>query len=336
MEHQGKTYSDDWDACFDDERGEHVSESRTPAREITATVADSPAPAPARTPAIPIMLSRAVTPPGPIFPRCAHPDHFPALFARSGLFPAERVRRASSAPAAATEIFGQGAYRATLTGPRLSVGDKLVFESIVRLAKAVRLDLHQPLRTSHREIARDMAWKDEGGGTLRFIWAALERFASTEISFSIEDGTRRSGKMLESATKLRGSQGLDLRFDPNFIIGAFSCDKQYRIDRARRESFDSPLSKWLHDFVSTHSKPMPLDLAYLRERSGFHGRPKDFVSRLRLAADTIASKAPGLLASYAIRTGRRSSDNWQIEFTRGIEKASFLLPESANTRRPAL
>ena len=334
MEHQGKTYSDDWDACFDDERGEHVIESAAPPQEITGAVAAAPAPPSGSTHPIPFTLSRTLAPAGPIFPRCANPDHFPALFARSGLFPAERVRRARAAPEGAAEILGQGAYRATLTGPRLSVGDKLVFESIVRLAKAIRLDLNQPLRTSHREVARDMGWKDEGGGTLRFIWAALERFANTELSFTLEDGTRSSGKMLESATKLAGSLGLDLRFDPNFVIGAFSGDKQYRIDRARRESLDSPLAKWLHDFVSTHSKTMPLDLAYLRERSGFNGRPKDFVCRLRRAADNISSAAPSLLASYVIKEGRRSSEKWQVEFTRGGREGKLSLARTREHTPP--
>lgn len=335
---EAKDYTDDWDADFSNERVIALPKS------IATSIAIPPAPEPAPHPpasAFPATtlaqaLVKSLAPPGPIFPRCAHPNYFPALFARSGLFPAERVRRTRAAPEGAKEILGQGAYRATLSGPRLSVGDKLVFESIVRLAKAARLDLNQPLRTSQREIAREMGWKDDGGGTLRFVWAALERFTKTELSFTLEDGVPRCGKLLDGAMKLKGSLGVELFFDANFVIGAFSGDKQYRIDRARRESLDSPLAKWLHDFVSTHSKTMPLDLAYLRGRSGFHGRPKDFVQRLRLAADELRSAAPALLASYVIKEGRRSSQKWQVEFTRGAEKASFLLPESANTRRPAL
>ena len=342
MEQSGKTYLDDWDAVFEDHAPTALVESLVPA---PAPPSQAPAPAPDQESplkrniptAIASSVGHSFAQPGPIFPRCSNPDHYPALFARSGLFAAQRVARRHPASADAREVLGQGGYRATIQGPHLSMTDKLAFEAITRLAKAARLDLDQPLRTSLREIAREMGWSDTGGGTLRFVKAALERFAETRLSFTLEDKQCRAGMLLLGADMLPDNAGVELRFDPGFVIGAFSADKQYRIDRARRSTLaSSPLAMWLHDFVSTHSKSAPLDLLYLRERCGFQGLAKDFPRRLRRAADDLRAVAPGLLASYAIKKGRRSSEKWTVEFVRGAEKASFLLPESANTRRPAL
>jgi hypothetical protein len=266
----------------------------------------------------------------PRFPRHHLRDHFPAFFARSGLFAAGRVL--SKEAEGSTKVLAQGKGWATLSGRRLSLVDKMVFEAIVTLAKDEALELHEPLQCSVRAIAREMGWGDKGGANSRHIEAVLERFARTTVTFDLGDGVPRTGKLLASVAKAKvegkgKSDGertkTEIVFDAGFILPAFGATKQYKIDRRRRKRLCSSMSKWLHDFLSTHSKPFALDLKYLRERSGFLGRPKDFAEALTAAADEIMEKAPELLACYEFDHRARSSEGWKVVFHRGSEAASF-------------
>lgn len=328
---EGRPYSDGWD---DDSEVDELSLLNEGDQSESAVVAASqpPAPAPAaragdeKPASTAASAARAAfvpnfTPELPFFPRYDRPGHFPTFFARSGLFAAERGL-GKRTDENRTSILGQDDFKATLSGPALTMGDKLVFEAIVEIAKRERLRLHEPLRCSTAGIAKQMGVSDERGGTSRHIWAALQRFAKTSLAFDLGDGVPRSGRLLASAKKV-GSHGLELLFDPGFALPAFGS-KNYRFDRERREKLNSPLAKWLHDFVSTHSKPRAIDLKYLRARAGFTGRSKDFAERLRKAAENIMENAPELLEMVQLDTSTRSSSKWTVTFYRGAEKAGYV------------
>lgn len=243
------------------------------------------------------------------------------MFARSGLFSAQRQARSAAALPERLAIKGQMRHSLDFEGPRLSMNDKAVYEAVVVLAKSRKHDLNEPLLTSLSAIAHEMGWANRGGRSLAWIWDALERLAKCEVSFELANGARASGKLLETASKSHA--GVHLVFDPAFVLAAFGDGQQFKIDRARRRKLGSPLAQWLHDFLSTHKAGQPLTLDYLKQLCGSNASSKRFCRVLREVAATLCQAAPELAKSFKIEDGRRSSERWSVEFERGSEPCDF-------------
>jgi hypothetical protein len=130
--------------------------------------------------------------------------------------------------------------------------------------------------------------------------------------------------MLASVDK--GLTGVMLGFDAKFILPAFGMDRQFRIDAKRRASLPSPLTQWMHDFLSTHTVCHDLTLDYLRELCGYGGRASDFPKVLKSAMKTLVESAPAIASSSEIIKLGRRSDLWTLKVQRGPEAANFFDP----------
>ena len=180
------------------------------------------------------------------FPFSNKPDHFPAIFSRSGLFGAIRSTK-SSEPVASLDIKAQGAYSIVLDGHRLSMFDKAVFESVIRIAKASSHNLEEQLECSLSEIALHLGWEARGGRDLQCIFDSLARIAAASIEYRLLDGVMRSGRLIGSVKK--GRTGISVGFDAGLILATFGIDKQFKFDRNRRALLDGTLAQWLHDYI---------------------------------------------------------------------------------------
>lgn len=322
MEEQAKVAVPEWDDWPTEEPGYEMPTVGTGARAAPLetveprTAAAPAAPTPAQRPA-----DTAAPKPALIFPCHARPLHFPALFARSGLFSGQRQARAAPAPTQTLGIKGQMHYSVDFNGPRLSMNDKAVYEAVVRLAKTAKHDLGLPMRVSLRAIAEEMGWSARGGRDLDWVWRALERLARSEVSFQLANQQRVNGKLLESVEK--GTPGIEISFDSQFVLAAFGDGQQFKIDSERRKKLGSPLAQWLHDFLSTHKEGHSLTLSYLQELCGSEATSKRFCHALREAATALCAAAPELAKSFDIDSHRRSSEGWSIKFERGAEACDF-------------
>lgn len=276
--------------------------------------------APAPAPAPPAReRPRVAEAPHVAFPYCGKPGHIPGLFCRSALFGAHRSA-ASGCPAEILSIPAQGQYAIEFEGIPLSMRDKSIFESLVRLAKRASHDLSADFHTSLSAIAVE-AGAARGGRALDGITASLHRLQTACIGYRLWDGTQGRGRLLGHFDV--SASGLCARFDSGLILDLFGKDKQFSIDSARRDSLDSPLAQWLHDFLSTHNAGEKLTYDYLLSRSGFTARRKNFPAQLVRALDAIHAIAPGLVASYAVAKPTQDSAKWTLCVASGGEKPSF-------------
>lgn len=261
------------------------------------------------------------------FPFCNKPDHVPGLFTRSALFRVERIARGAGATNDSSHFVKAPApYAISVDGPMLAISDKRVFDAVVHHAKQVKLDLNEPLRTSLRELASRMGLTSTGGHSLSWINDSLERLARTRVCFRLKGGSLHEGSMLASVDK--GLTGVLIGFDPGFVLPAFGMDRQFRIDAKRRASLPSPLTQWMHDFLSTHTDSHDLTLAYLRELCGYGGRASDFPKVLKSAMKVLVESAPAIAASFEIIKLGRKSGLWKLRVQRGPEAANFFDPAS--------
>lgn len=243
---------------------------------------------------------------------------FPGFAARSALF---KATKAIGGYDQLTSIKAQGATLQAI-GPKLDMRDKRVWEIAIELAKQRAGNIGDRYEIELREFARRMGNDSPNSRALQSIWNSLANLALVRVVFSIDKGSQQGvGSLIATAGRDGGK--LFLRLNPDFALPALLCDRQFEINAARRSKISSALGQWLHDFYSTHSKSMPIDLGYLIELSGYDGAVKNFPAKLKLAMDELVKAAPEVVQGYTINSDTRSSQDWIITVQLGEEKRTF-------------
>lgn len=338
-----KLYSDDWDEPAPGARPDDIPpfdeaidvEAREVTREAARRRSAKEAAPDAPAFADPDDAAQAIL--GPIA-HWAKPEFFPSLTARSSLFCASRIGtyNTDDAKNETIELKCQGASL-TYTGPRLDMHDKLVWETAVQIAKDRKAPVGTTFTISLRDFASRMGWKNPSGTNLKWIWTSIKRLSRAHLEYKATPKDARPGEERGPAPTVEGVGNLiagaqrrgdsyAIQICEQFSKFAFELDKQFLIQIKRRETLKNLLAKWLHDFLSTHTKEQEFDIAYLRDLSGFTGRQKDFPAKLMTALDELKASVPGLVAGYEIVKSGKSSDDWKVVVKRGDEKPQFIMP----------
>jgi hypothetical protein len=187
-----------------------------------------------------------------------------------------------------------------------------------------------------------MGWKNPSGTNLKWIWSSIKRLSRAHLEYKATPKDSRPGEEPQESTVegvgnlIAGAQrrgdAYAIQICEHFSKFAFELDKQFLIQIKRRETLNGLLAKWLHDFLSTHTKEQEFDICYLRELSGFTGRQKDFPVKLFQALDELKQSIPTLVADYVIQKISKNSDNWKVLVHRGDEKPQFVMPKLAPSR----
>jgi hypothetical protein len=198
------------------------------------------------------------------------------------------------------------------TGPRLDMHDKLVWETAVQIAKDRKAPVGTTFVISLRDFASRMGWKNPSGTNLKWIWTSIKRLSRAHLEYKATPKDAKPGdeaaempSVVEGVGNLiagaqRNGDSYAIQICEHFSKFAFELDKQFLIQIKRRETLHGLLAKWLHDFLSTHSKEQEFDLCYLRELSGFTGRQKDFPVKLKQALDELKESIPTLVADHEL------------------------------------
>lgn len=248
------------------------------------------------------------------------PGHFPGLMQRSSLFSVGRA--ASGADGQGSSPKSQGSYNLAISGPRLSMHDKALWEALVDIAKERGHDLSQPLRTSLSDIARRCGATFTGSRTTQAAREGLERLIQASITCQIGSAGTVSGRLLADCQIT--PHGTIVMFDTDFAAVLLGSDLNFQLNLATKRELDSSLAQWMHDFLSTHSETRPLTFKYLRELCGFAAQSKRFPSALLVAMDELKAKAPGIVAGYSVAKATKDGDWWELSITRGPALPKFV------------
>lgn len=255
------------------------------------------------------------------FPLRDKPEYFPAFIARSAMFKAGRAKAKETTDG--LHIEAQSGYHLSITGPRLTMRDKQVWEVAIQIAKETSSDMCQAYEISLTDFARRMGLSDRSAKTLTPIWSSLRKLCVVRIAFKLPSGHEGDGSLLATAAKV--DDRFYLRVNPDFTWRALALDDQFRIQSARRCTLSTSVAQWLHDFLSTHTTNIDFTVDYLRKLCGYTGPLRNFPKVLREALDELVSKVPVLVEAYAIDDSLRSSDRWIVRLTRGPEKPQFVM-----------
>ncbi|MBC8738502.1 hypothetical protein F6X40_17145 [Paraburkholderia sp. UCT31] len=249
-------------------------------REIAASVA-------ARTPAV---QAKPVVE-GPIQLPIWEEDlrGFPNGMARTSLFTASRTDGDDSREffREPRELASLANYRVTYQGTELRQDDASVFMTLLHIGRSIPLG--QPIRFTAYSMLQELGWSLNKKEYIH-LRQCCERLQFTSLKLIPNDGSGGYTGSLISEFAYKDAAGEKLQhwvvtLTKN-MMGLFQPDTYTLYDWKVRRNIGgrAPLAQWLHYFIGTHGKPIPMKVAKYAELSGSRSKDlRDFRRRLKLA-----------------------------------------------------
>ena len=161
-------------------------------------------------------------------------------------------------------IAAQGGYSIHYTGPQLDQSYFDVFQGIVHIARGVH-EGNEVRFTAHQLLK--LIGRSTGGDQHKWLYIAFQNLTATSVAI-VKDGKRVFWDSL-----LRRGQG-DIETGKYVIEISRDLAKLFergftRVEwEQRRRLIRKPLAQWLHFYYSSHAKPVPVSVEWLRETSG--------------------------------------------------------------------
>lgn len=199
------------------------------------------------------------------------------------------------------QICSLDGYTIIYTGEQLDQGDLDIWQQAIHLCKH---DLGNDVLCSKKQLLRDLGRSD---GKENKLWlmrgldrlvAASAKLIDTTVGTS-EDPCTMNESMLGYAMK---GDRLYLRVSAKWAA-FFIRDSYTLIDWQRRLAIPtrSQLTKWLHDFYSSHADPFPMKVETLRDLCGSKTTDVNrFRANLREALAELSEDQIGLLSEWRI------------------------------------
>jgi hypothetical protein len=195
-----------------------------------------------------------------------------------------------------TEIASQDGYSIIFTGQRLDQSHLDVFEGVMHIARGTHegnricFSAHKLLRLIGRNTGKsDHLW----------LHRTLKHLTATAVE--IRDNKSRRlfwGSLLPRGAADEGTAQYAVEINRD-LVKLF--DRGFtQIDwEQRRLLRRKPLAQWLHLYYSSHAKPHPVSVAWLRSKSGSKTASlRAFRQKLKAALDEI--QCAGVIASWQI------------------------------------
>ena len=217
----------------------------------------------------------------------------PNSFLRSALFAA--IQGKDRADFKKAEIFSQQGITVTYTGQQLNQEDLTVWLALVDMMKKDPLGTECKF-TAH-EILKYIGLEIGGSGYERLNDAIVRMIACAVV---IKTGTRTyMGSLIGGCDINERTKVYRLDLNRN-LIKLFGDNDWTAIDWEQRKQLrNKPLSLKLHDYYSSHEKPLPISLDFLSNITGSKNKQKaDFKRKTKIALDELVKI--GFLKEYSI------------------------------------
>lgn len=151
----------------------------------------------------------------------------------------------------------------TYTGPVLNQDDSLIWQIIARMVYQSSNQMGNLIEIPRREILT-LLGKSDGGANFNWIKKCLDRLSKAHILIESDSFVVNTNLLVGyylNKTENKVYAGIS-----SLLYPLFSQDLT-DIDVIRKTKLKTQLSKWLHDFYSSHSDPIPYPLTRLKELS---------------------------------------------------------------------
>lgn len=182
----------------------------------------------------------------------------PNKLLRSAIFGIQREKRDG--------IFDQFSFvyqndlEITFTGPRLNQDDSIVWQSILRAVKNSRSPLGAAILIKKIDVLNHLN-KSNAGKNYNWLVSSLDKLSCSTLKC-------QNGKEVFSSNLIVGYRMG--KSDTYFTAGVSSflapllSEDLTDIDILRKSQLTSQLSRWLHDFYSSHTQPIPYSIDKLK------------------------------------------------------------------------
>ena len=221
--------------------------------------------------------------------RCGLPNSFP----RSALFAAIQGKDRKYLEKA--QIFSQEGMTVTYTGKQLNQEDMTVWLALVDLMK--KYPLGTECRFTGREILKYMDL-GTGGREYERLEDSILRMTACAVVIKTEKFTY--GKSLIEGFVIDENTN-EYRVElSRHLIKLFDENEWTALNRKeRRQLRNKPLCLKLHEYYSSHEKPFPVSLEFLRNITGsINKQEADFKRKIKIALEELVKI--GFLKNYSI------------------------------------
>lgn len=224
----------------------------------------------------------------------------PNKLLRSAVFGVQREKREG-----VLEQFSftyQDKYEISYTGPRLNQDDSIVWQAILRAVKNTNSSLGEPVNIKKIEVLHHLK-KTAGGDNYRWLISCLDKLATANLKCI-------NGKEIFSSNLIVGYR-LNHPFS-SFSAGISSflapllSDDLTDIDLLRKSKLTSQLSKWLHDFYSSHTNPIPYPVDKIYQLCRSNQQSAKFKISLKKSIEDLKNCEPPLLSKDSFLDNKKN------------------------------
>jgi hypothetical protein len=228
------------------------------------------------------------------FPFWPDPERgFPNEFIRSSLFAAIQAKGRTYLDN--QEIACQEGYKIHFTGQRLDQTHFDVFEGVMHIARGVHEG--NGIRFSAHHLLK-LIGRDTGRSQHVWLYCTLQHLTATSVAIE-KDGQRVFwGSLLPrgAADMKCGAYVVEISRD---LVRLFERGFTQIDWKQRRQLRRKPLAQWLQLYYSSHAKPYPVSVKFLREKSGSSTASlRRFKQLLKAALNQI--KAVNVIAEWRL------------------------------------
>ena len=238
----------------------------------------------------------------------------PNEFSRSALFAAIQAKDRTYLDN--QQIASQEGCTITYTGQRLDQTHLDVFEGIMHIGRGVHEGNH--VRFTAHHLLR-LIGRDTGSSQHKWLFRTLQQLTATSVAIINKDGKRVFwGSLLPKGAHKTdtGQYAVEISREliKLFARGFTQIDWQQRRLLRRK-----PLAQWLQIYYSSHAKPFPVSVEFIREKSGSTTKSLRKFRQL-LKGALIEIQAIGVITEWQID----DSDKVQIVRTPSLSQQKYL------------
>lgn len=202
-------------------------------------------------------------------------DGMPNIFNRSSIFAGEKASKGKSYIDKEIYSYLKG-FQIKYTGPALDKRDYQVFQLCIHAARSSGVDMGKSIRIfpcKWFEILR----RTDNSVSRNNLFDSLKKLTCANVYVCKEENGYKeevSGTLLSMAKRTQLIKSSQNKNDIKWLISVNPYTKDLFVDNMtlldihRSAQIKSHLGLWLHDFYSSHSAPIPIELKKLKLLSG--------------------------------------------------------------------
>lgn len=184
----------------------------------------------------------------------------PNKLLRSAIFGVQRERKEKT-----VDLFTflyNNEIEITFMGPRLNQDDSIVWQSILRAIRNVNAPMGAAVAIKKLDLLEHIG-KIKAGKNYNWLMASLDRLSSANLKCIDTKRKETFTSNLIIGYHIKNDESYFNAGVSSFLAPLLSSDLT-DVDIIRKSKLTSQLSRWLHDFYSSHTKPIPYSITKIQ------------------------------------------------------------------------